>query len=201
MELKDVIERRRSIRSFKPTEVPEECIVELLESARLAPSGSNAQPWRFKVVEDVKTKIKLQKAAYNQKFVGEAPAVIVCCADVKGYLEGTVSGSRDLGKTGALDNEIVEILHKRADELTAMDLDDFGQRIAFNVAIAVEHMVLRAVDLGLGTCWVRLFNEPEVRGIFGWDENIFVVALLPLGYPDESPKPRKRLQMRDILIE
>ena len=44
MELKDVIERRRSIRSFKPTEVPEECIVELLESARLAPSGSNAQP-------------------------------------------------------------------------------------------------------------------------------------------------------------
>lgn len=201
MELKDVIERRRSIRSFKRTEVPEEFIVELLESARLAPSGSNAQPWRFKVVEDVKTKIKLQKAAYNQKFVGEAPAVIVCCADVKGYLEGTVSGSQDLGKTGALDNGIVEILHKRAEEMNGMDLDDFGQRIAFNVGIAVEHMVLRAVDLGLGTCWVRLFNETEVRRIFGWDENVFVVALLPLGYPDESPKPRERRQMRDIMIE
>jgi nitroreductase len=47
---KEAIEKRRSIRKFKPDPVPEEHIMALLDSARLAPSGSNAQPWRFKVV-------------------------------------------------------------------------------------------------------------------------------------------------------
>jgi nitroreductase len=45
---KEAINRRRSIRKFKPDPVPDKCITALLESARLAPSGCNAQPWRFK---------------------------------------------------------------------------------------------------------------------------------------------------------
>jgi nitroreductase len=72
--------------------------------------------------------------------------------------------------------------------------------MAFNVAIAVEHIVLRALDFGLGTCWVRLIEEQKVREIFGWDDNLYVVALLPVGYPDESPPPRKRLPVQELLI-
>jgi nitroreductase len=45
---KEAINRRRTIRKFKPDPIPNESIQELLESARLAPSGCNAQPWRFK---------------------------------------------------------------------------------------------------------------------------------------------------------
>ena len=56
---KEAIEKRRSIRKFKADPIPEEYILELIESARLAPSGCNAQPWRFKIVKDGITKAKL----------------------------------------------------------------------------------------------------------------------------------------------
>jgi nitroreductase len=100
---KEAINRRRSIRKFKPDPVPDKCITALLESARLAPSGCNAQPWRFKVVRDSAKKHHLAKAAHNQMFIAEAPVVIVCCADIKGYLDGSVSGIQDLGKIGAVE--------------------------------------------------------------------------------------------------
>ncbi len=51
--------------------------------------------------------------------------------------------------------------------------------------------MLRAVEIGLGTCWVRLFDEAEVKMIFGWDDTIHVVDLLPIGYPAENPNQEK----------
>ncbi|TFG94216.1 MAG: nitroreductase, partial [Calditrichales bacterium] len=68
------------------------------------------------------------------------------------------------------------------------------------VAIAVEHIVLRALDFGLGSCWVRLLDAGKVKEVFNWDDNIGVVALLPIGYPDENPKPRKRVNLEDLLL-
>ncbi len=50
--VKEAIEQRRSVRKFKPDPVPAEDITELLNAARLAPSGCNAQPWRFKIVTE-----------------------------------------------------------------------------------------------------------------------------------------------------
>jgi nitroreductase len=79
-------------------------------------------------------------------------------------------------------------------------VEEIGPRIAANVIIAIEHIVLRALDFGLGTCWIRLLDEQRVKKIFGWDETIAVVALLPLGYPAESPSPRKRLPVDELLL-
>jgi nitroreductase len=202
---KEAIEKRRSIRKFKPDPVPDEHITTLLDAARLAPSGCNAQPWRFKVVRDNEIKRKLAHAAYDQSFLAQAPVVLVCCADVEGYLKGTVSGIQDLGQTGAIDDRIVKILLRRTSQMDTqmkiMSKEQLGARMAFNVAIAVEHMVLRALDFGLGTCWVRLIDEQKVRELFGWDDNLYVVALLPVGYPDESPLPRKRLPLEELIIK
>jgi nitroreductase len=198
---KEAIERRRSIRKFKTEPIPEEYITELLDSARLAPSGSNAQPWRFKIVKEADVKAKLAQAAYDQAFIARAPVVIVCCADIQGYLDRTVSGAQDLGKIGAIEDRIVTVLQQKAERLKTVERDELGPRIAANVAIAIEHIVLRALDFGLGSCWIRMVDEQRVREIFEWGDNIYVVALLPLGYPAESPEPRKRLQLRDILID
>jgi nitroreductase len=198
---KEAIEQRRSIRKFKPDPVPDEHIMALLDAARLAPSGSNAQPWRFKVIRDRETKLKLSEAAYNQLFIADAPIVLVCCADIKGYLDGTVSGIQDLGKIGAIEDRIMKIILERANNIKTMNIEQLGARITFNVAIAIEHIVLRALDFGIGSCWVRLVNEQMIKDIFGWDDNIYVVALLPIGYPDESPPPRKRLKLEEIIID
>jgi nitroreductase len=199
--IREAIEQRRSIRKFRQVPVPDKVISELLDAARLAPSGSNAQPWRFKIVRDKDTKERLVKASYGQTFIGEAPLVLVCCADIGGYLEGVVSGLQDLGKIGAVEDRIVEIVLNRTGRMMKMNLDQFEQRIAFNVAIAIEHIALRALDFGLGTCWIRLIDESAIKSIFGWDDTISVVALLPIGYPDESPAPRKRRSIEDIVIE
>jgi nitroreductase len=69
------------------------------------------------------------------------------------------------------------------------------------VAIAIEHMVLRALDFGLGTCWIRFLDVERIKKMFAWGENIFVVALLPVGYPAEAHAPRKRLPMESLLID
>jgi len=200
--VKDAIEQRRSIRKFKPDPIPDEYITALLDSARLAPSGANSQPWRFKIVKDQQTKEKLAQAAYNQLFIAQAPVVIVCCANIKGYLDGTVSGIQNLGRIAAIEDRIVKIILNRMNKVEeSLNIEDVGLRIAFDVAIAVEHIILRALDFGLGSCWIRLADGQMVKDIFGWDENIYFVALLPIGYPDESPAPRKRLEIEDILID
>jgi len=198
---KEAMSRRRSIRKFKPDPVPEECITALLESARLAPSGCNAQPWRFKVVRDPDKRLLLAQAAHNQMFIAEAPVVIVCCADVQGYLDGSVSGIQDLGKIGAVEDQVVKVLVKNIGQLRTYSVEQLGARIAANVAIAIEHMVLRALDFGLGTCWIRFLDAERIKQMFGWGEKIFVVALLPVGYPAEAPAPRKRLPMEALLID
>lgn len=198
---KDAIKNRRSIRKFKPDQVPDECIKELLESARLAPSGCNAQPWRFKIIRQPEIKLQLARAAYDQLFIAEAPVVIICCADIKGYLDGSVSGAQDLGKIKAVEDNIVKILTKRIEQARSYTLDRIGPQIAVNVAIAIEHMALRALDFGLGTCWIRLIKDEMINNLFGWDDNIFVVALLPIGYPAESPEPRRRLPLNSLLIK
>jgi len=198
---KEAIEKRRSIRKYKPDSIPDEHIRELLNSARLAPSGSNAQPWRFKIVKEADVKAKLAESAYEQSFIAQAPAVIVCCADIQGYLDGTISGAQDLGKIGAIEDRIVTILQGKAKSLKTIDRNELGPRIAANVAIAIEHIILRALDFGLGSCWVRLIDEQKVKELFKWSDNIYVVALLPIGYPAESPEARKRLELDEILID
>lgn len=198
---KEAIEKRRSIRKFKPEPVPEEVIKALLDAARLAPSGCNAQPWRFKLVKDVATKLNLAEAAHRQPFIAKAPVVLVCCADIRGYIEGTISSIQDLGRTGSVEDRVVTLILERTEKMKTLKTEEIAPRVAFNVAIAVEHIVLRALDFGLGTCWVRLIDEQMVRDMFGWDNNIHVVALLPIGFPAESPPPRRRLNMDDIIIE
>jgi nitroreductase len=95
----------------------------------------------------------------------------------------------------------VDVLTERTAALRKEAAADIGPRTAANVSIAIEHMVLRAPDFSLGTCWVRMFDEGAVKEIFGWGDNLFVVALLPVGYPTEAPAPRKRLSIEEILLD
>jgi nitroreductase len=76
MEFYDVLRTRRSIRSFKPDPVDEAVLERVLEAARIAPSGSNRQPWKFIVIKSRETRERLVPACQNQKLLAEAPVVI-----------------------------------------------------------------------------------------------------------------------------
>ena len=88
MELKAVIEKRKSIRDYKDTSVPEDKLLRILEAARLAPSGGNRQPWKFIVVREVKRRQELCRAAGGQNHVGNAPVVIAAVATAPEGLMG-----------------------------------------------------------------------------------------------------------------
>ena len=79
MDFYEVIRTRRSIRSYKPDPIPDEVLTKVLEAARIAPSGSNRQPWKFIIVKDEALKRKLAVACHNQMFIAEAPIITVAC--------------------------------------------------------------------------------------------------------------------------
>lgn len=81
MSLLEVVNKRYSVRKFKPDPVPRKIIEELLDVARKAPSAGNIQPWFFYVVTSQKEKDALAAAAWGQKFVAQAPVCIVICAE------------------------------------------------------------------------------------------------------------------------
>jgi len=82
MEFFETIRTRHSCRSYKSAPVPDDLLEKVLDAGRIAPSGSNKQPWKFVVVKNAKTRKALVPACKGQEFVGEAPAVIVACGEV-----------------------------------------------------------------------------------------------------------------------
>ncbi len=68
-----------------------------------------------------------------------------------------------------------------------------------DIGIAMEHLVLAATDEGLGTCWIGWFDEQKARRALGVPREIRVVALTPLGYPDEEPEARQRRSLGEIV--
>jgi len=167
MDLFEVIEKRRSIRSYKPTPIPNEHLKKILEAARLAPSGKNLQPWRFIIVRNPERKRMLAEAAMNQMFIAEADVVIVALSDPTIY---SSTGTR--------------------------------RRIPYlqDPMIAIEHMILAATALGYGTCWIGAFDEDKVKQIVNAPEELAVIALLPIGVPNENPPPRPRKSFEEIFF-
>ena len=80
MDVMTAIKTRRSIRAYKDKPIEDEKLKAVLEAGRLAPSARNLQEWKYVVVKDKGLRDKLIDAANGQRFVGQAPAVIVACA-------------------------------------------------------------------------------------------------------------------------
>jgi len=200
MKLLDAMQARRSIRKFKADPIPETLITQLIEAARLAPSGSNVQPTRFVVIKSDAVRAQLSQAT-PLPFVSLAPVVIACCVDTES-LGGMVTRARELKEAGAfagtpLDNMDPESYAKRK----PMERAAAEAYLRLNAAIAIDHITLRAVDLGLGTCWIMMFDQEKVKQILELGDNYNVVALIPLGYPDQDPKARPRIELSKLLLK
>lgn len=170
----EIIKKRRSIRRFKDIPVEDEKILKIIEAARLAPSATNRQPWRFIAVKDKEllTKISSSLGIIN-RWAKTAPLLIVCCSVKKSL-----------------------ITHRIAERLSKIPFH------ILDVAIATEHIVLEAEELGLSSCWIGWFNEKSIKQILEIPDNWKIIALLAIGYKDENyiPNPQQRLPLKDILI-
>lgn len=206
--VKEAIEMRRSIRRFKPDPIPDNIIHELMEAARLAPSGSNSQPWKFMILDDPEQRAEIAAFGGNQRQLKDAPVIIVCCGDLSSMLEDTRNKRRrelfDAGIYEDIGGDAAQWIYNRRaaapEVLSSADLKSFIPNVHANVYIAVEHIVLRAVSLGLGSCWVGAFDHKKVHTYLQLPEHLFIATLLPVGYPAQDPKPRTRLPMSEILL-
>ena len=164
MELKEVIKKRESVRNYIDKPIPDDKLNNVLEAARLSPSGSNRQDMKLVVVKDAKKREALAHAANNQRFVGEAPVVIVA-----------VSTNPERMMSCGVPSYPVDL------------------------AIAIDHMTLAAVDEGLGTCWIGAFSQEQVKNILGIPDKYKVVTLLPLGFPKRERGVKSRKSLDEIV--
>ena len=70
---------------------------------------------------------------------------------------------------------------------------------SIDLSIATAYMVLEAVEQGLGTCWLGRFDEDMVKEVLDIPDGVRVVAVTPLGYADESPGPRPRKKLEEVV--
>ncbi|MBK5261359.1 MAG: nitroreductase family protein [Peptostreptococcaceae bacterium] len=170
------IENRRSIRKYQNRKVEKDKIFQILESARLAPSGSNTQPWTFIIVESEDTKEKLSIADHNQKWMMTAPVFIVCVADSRCRIP-------------------MDIKVRLDDKSSEPEL----KKIIRDTSIAIEHILLEAEHLGLATCWTGWYEQDDVRIILNIPTDKYVCGIITLGYGDETTKQRPRKLMEEIV--
>jgi len=180
MEVLEAIKARRSIRQYKTSSVDNEVIELVLEAARWAPSWANTQCWRFVVVRDSKIKSELASVLSTNNpatdAIRSAPVVIVACAELgkAGYYRG------EPGKPGE----------------PATDKGDYWYM--FDVALAMQNLVLAAHSLGLGTVYVGAFDAKKAASILEVPQGFCVVGITPLGYPAQEPGPRPRKELSEI---
>jgi nitroreductase len=202
MDVSSAILKRASIRRFKPTPVEKVKIEKVLEAGRRAPSWGNTQPWRFIVVQDKAKREEIAKACGGQPHVGAAPVVIVCCGTIGDFSrKGHGEALKSLIPVGAMTEEFMNVVlqsdvfapYLRGEAVMTVKAGE-------QIMIAVAYMTLEAVNQGLGTCWVGAITPKEVHKVMNLPDSIFVHSLLPLGYPDEDPKPRPRKDVNKIVF-
>jgi nitroreductase len=158
----DLIQKRYSVRGYKPDPVEESKLQQVLEAARTAPTASNAQRFQLIVVHTKGREEELRRI-YDRDWFVQAPLVILACR----YPWGPERERKDY-----------------------TDVD---------MGIVVDHLILAATELGLGTCWIGAFDPAATREILGLPDEVEPVVFTPLGYPDAPPRGRGRKPLSELV--
>ncbi len=198
----DLVNKRRSMRRFKPDPIPDGAVEKILEAARWAMSGANGQPWEFVVVKNRETITKIadiyekrHKTSYviemtrredlrHPGVVGRppgvppgfrnAPCIIVVCGDPRTY-QATVLGAHFRGVT--------------------------DPTYYMNLGNTVHNINLAAAALGLGAQWVSTspYLERQLEDLLGIPEVFNIYVMVPVGYPAYKPAPSYRRGLNEIV--
>ena len=163
----ELVKKRQSVRKYSYKTVEKEKIERCLEAARLAPSASNSQPWKFIVVDEPELKNKVAKETFDKiatfnKFVVEAPVLIVITLEKQKLI--TQIGKR---------------IKKKEWEL-------------IDIGIASEHFCLQAEEEGLGTCMLGWYNEKPIKKLLNIPDKKSIALIISVGYAPENYKHREK---------
>lgn len=194
MTVYEAINERRSVRKFKNIPISDDIINEMLEAARLSPSGGNAQGYVFGVIRDIELKSQLAQAAGNQMWIASAPVVFACCADISWDIANQPDD--DFGM-------IVNNLRFGANFINFMKAYPNRQecmRLFENATplIPAEHIFLTAVSHGLRACFIGYLDIEKASEVLNLPKYLSCLFLLPVGYADEVPEQKKMKSVNEI---
>jgi nitroreductase len=198
-----VIQDRRSIRNFTEEPVSDQDLDMIMEAARQAPSGENAQPWRFIIVKSEAMRKKMGAIAgggSSRRFTAEF---------VTQKMQKRFEGLKDEEKK-----------QKAFKKLTSGQVSAFMAEAPINIVVcgkkdvwdtpydtsaAIENMLLMITALGLGACWViapciDIRDEEQIKGFLGIPEGFKAVSILSLGHPAREHRPRPRLPINELVF-
>jgi nitroreductase len=198
-----VIQDRRSIRNYTDEPVSDADLDLILESARQAPSGENAQPWRFVVVKDPKTRDQLGAIAgggSGRRFTAEY---------VTKKMQERFSSMEDEEKKKAVFEKLTSgrvsmFLAEAPVNIVICGRKDVWD-LPYDTSAAIENMLLMVTALDLGACWViapciDIRDEERIKKLLGLPEDIKAVSIISVGHPARSPKARPRLDINELVF-
>jgi nitroreductase len=165
MDFAELIQKRYSVRAYKPDPVEDDKLAQVLEAARLAPTAANLQPFQIIVIRTAGREAELRRIYHREWFTQAPLALCVCGVPARGWVRGT-------------------------DDKNYTDVD---------VAIVMDHLVLAATSLGLGTCWIAAFDPAATREVLGLPGGVEPVVFTPLGYPADQLRPKKRKPLSELV--
>jgi len=196
------ISNRFTTRSFADKAIPEDTIKEILKAGLLAPSWINTQPWHFIVVTNPRNKALLSQLAHGQKHVENAPVVVICCGDKSAWEKENFR--KTMEERGFAKDRIDILLNNSVYNPSLISEQSVLARTLEQLTYAVSYMTLEAQNQGVESCVVGAIGNdfngsvPEVydlvRKTFELPDELSVMSLLLLGYPQENPPELPRIR-------
>lgn len=202
MEFNNVLEARKSIRKYEPCEISESELKEMVKAAGMAPSSDNVQNWHFAAINDreiIRTigriaREKWQKAfdIYKDKDPEKGEKFEKFASHFFFFFED--ADALILVFAGDIDNRVNDILTATGEDISVLyELNIKRNNGLMNIGAAIENLLLKAVDMGYGACWMTAANyaAPEITAYLkdehGFDpEGKYMVSVIPIGKKTET---------------
>lgn len=169
MDFLTIMETRKSCRAYQDKSVSREDLVKIVEAGRLSPSGCNAQPWKFIVVDEPEAKASLCDALVvldgktGAPWREQAPAFIIVCETPNAKVKPVI-----------------------------LEYYNNSQRFAQgDIGGAAMNMCHEAMDLGLSTCMLGMTDQAKLQAAFGIPADCEVRMVIAVGYSAETNNPPK----------
>jgi nitroreductase len=170
----ELFKERYSCRNYLDKEVEKEKLEQIINAALLAPSACNKQPWRYFVVtsKEILEQLKLQCfGGMINNFVQKVP-VLIAVGIKKDIVTHTIAG-------GLIKNIPYHYI---------------------DVGISTDHLMLKATDIGLATCWIGWFNKKNAEKILNTTKGVSLCGFIALGYSADEKVPEKKRESIDKVV-
>ena len=185
----ELLKQRYSVRKFQDKRIPDDVLQVILEAGRLSPSGGNEQPWRFGVVTDAELIARMADIAHQQAWIAQAPLVIVLCT----VGVDDARGGRDI-QCDRFPEYAEAIRHMDQDLYQALNQEEHQTKIAGT------HMVLAALERGIGSCWVSRFEVKRLAELLNLPEGYIPSEILVFGYPEHPGRTVEKKSLDEVVF-